>query len=317
MSLPLTDTARFTSALETGNLAMIQQVPKSDLHNHCMMGGRRTRLEKFYGKKIPEFSYGQKGIHGINEWIATHFRPVLEKEGSFEAAVEAAFLQAKSDGVTVLEMSIDIFFGRLFNISPERIINTLKQYHKSTAPDIQFRPEIGFARNIPVRNILPCIEPYLESGYFESIDFYDDEFSQPVKNFREIYRYAKKQGLRCKAHAGEFGSAESVRETVEELELDAVQHGISSADSPEIMKWLSANGIQLNVCPASNIVLHRAASWKTHPIRILFDHGVNVTVNTDDVLLFDQGNSEQYMHLYKSYSFSASELDIIRNNGLH
>jgi adenosine deaminase len=82
------------------------------------------------------------------------------------------------------------------------------------------------------------------------------------------------------------------------------------------MNWLSKNEILLNVCPESNIALKRVKSYKTHPIRILFDHGVKVTINTDDVMLFNAGNSEQYMKLFKSGLFSAKELDRIRMNGL-
>ena len=94
-----------------------------------------------------------------------------------------------------------------------------------------------------------------------------------------------------------------------------MQHGIGAAQSAEVMIWLADNGIRLNVCPASNIILKRARSYKTHPIRILFDHGVKVTVNTDDVLLFDKGNSEQYLQLCKTGLFSPEELDEIRMNG--
>jgi adenosine deaminase len=43
---------------------------------------------------------------------------------------------------------------------------------------------------------------------------------------------------------------------------------------------------------------------------------VNVTVNTDDVMLFNAGNSEQFLRLYRSGLFSAGELDQIRENGL-
>jgi adenosine deaminase len=41
-----------------------------------------------------------------------------------------------------------------------------------------------------------------------------------------------------------------------------------------------------------------------------------VTVNTDDVMLFNAGNSEQYLKLYRSGLFSPGELDAIRMNGL-
>ena len=118
------------------------------------------------------------------------------------------------------------------------------------------------------------------------------------------------------AHAGEFGTADSVKEAVETLELDAVQHGIGAADSPTVMKWLADNKIRLNVCPTSNIKLKRVRSYKTHPIRILYDHGIKVTINTDDALVFGDGVSDQFNKLFKAGVFTAGELDIIRKNGL-
>jgi len=307
---------QFTEALESRNLKAIRKIPKSDLHNHCLMGGKLRKMEKFYGQELKRFTDGEKGVHGINEWLREIYRPVLEREGSFRAAVDAAFLQARSDGVRVLEMSMDALISKLIRISPEEVVTILKDSHRSVAPEIDFRPGLGFARTLPLRTILGSFDPYLESGYFRSIDLYDIEDAQPLENFRELFRFARRNGMKCKAHAGEFGDAFSVREAVEILELDEVQHGIGAASSPEVMKWLSVNGILLNVCPASNIALKRVRSYKTHPIRILFDHGVKVTVNTDDVMLFHAGNSEQYLHLFKSGLFRAEELDVIRKTGL-
>ncbi len=306
----------FTVALESRNLQSLRKVPKSDLHNHSLMGGRLRSMEKFSGRNLEKFRTGTKGVHGINEWLGKVYRPLFDLPGAFNAAVDAAFIQAKSDGVTVLEMSMDAFMGRLFNIRPEEVVSTFTAAHQAIAPGIDFRPGLGFSKSLPVRTLLSCFEPYIGLGYFRSIDLYDIEDAQPLENFHELYRFAKKMGMKCKAHAGEFGNADSVRKAVEVLELDEVQHGISAAESPEVMKWLSRNGISLNICPESNISLKRVKSYKTHPIRILFDHGVKVTVNTDDVMLFNAGNSEQYLKLYKSGLFSAQELDVIRMNGL-
>lgn len=306
----------FTEALESRNLRSLRKVPKSDLHNHSLMGGRLRSMEKFSGRNLEKFRNGAKGVHGINEWLGKVYRPLFDLPDAFKAAVDAAFTQAKSDGVAILEMSMDAFMGRLFNIRPEEVVSTFTASHRAIAPGIDFRPELGFSKSLPVRTLLSCFEPYVGMGYFRSIDLYDIEDAQPLENFRELYRFAKQMGMKCKAHAGEFGNADSVRKTVEVLELDEVQHGIGAAESPEVMKWLSRNGISLNVCPESNISLKRVKSYKTHPIRILFDHGVNVTVNTDDVMLFNAGNSEQYLKLYKSGLFNAEELDVIRMNGL-
>jgi hypothetical protein len=306
----------FVESLTHRDLRGIRGVPKSDLHNHFLMGGRLKMLEKFYGMKLQPFRGGSKGIHGINEWIRNVYRPVFEREGAFDKAVEIAFLQARSDGITILEMSLDVSVPKLINIPVSRAISILTGLHQKIAPEIEFRPEMGFPRSLPVRTLLPLSEPFFESGIFKGIDLYDDESAQPVANFREIYRFAKRNGMKCKAHAGEFGDADSVKEAVEVLELDAVQHGIGAAGSVAVMNWLAGHRIPLNVCPASNISLRRVRSYKTHPARILFDHGVKVTINTDDVMLFNKGNSEQYLRLYRSGLFTPGELDQIRLNGL-
>ncbi|MCX6252762.1 MAG: adenosine deaminase [Bacteroidetes bacterium] len=306
----------FIEAITARNLAAVRTIPKSDLHNHCLMGGRLSHMEKFAGRKIERFRDTGLGIHGVNNWIGNIYRPVIQLPMAFETAVEGAFLQAKSDGVTVLEMSMDSCLPRILNLPVDKIVTTLKHYHQTIAPEIIFFPEVGIARVLPVRLVLSCLEPFLESGYFKSLDLYDDELAQPIQNYREIYHYARSIGLKCKAHVGEFGDAASIRQTVETLGLDAVQHGIRAVESDEVMKWLADNNIQLNISPASNIALKLTRSFKTHPIRILYDHGIRVTVNTDDVILFNKGNSEQFLQLYKSGTFSAEELDVIRKNGL-
>ncbi len=306
----------FSDALRNSRLATIREFPKADLHNHCLLGGKRSVIEKYFGKKLEKFKATEPGIRELNHWIGQVYRPFFELPEAFEKGVEAAFIQARSDGITKLEMSIDVFFGRMFKISADHIVSTLKHYHHTVAPDIDFRPELGFSRSMAPATLQSCFESYLGYNYFRSVDLYDDEFAQPIGNFKALYRFAKEQGMKCKAHAGEFGSADSVKEAVEVLELDAVQHGIGAADSPGVMKWLADHNIPLNVCPTSNIRLKRVKSYKTHPVRVLVDHGVKVTINTDDALIFHDGVSEQYLKLLKAGVFSPAQLDMIRNNGL-
>jgi len=301
---------------KTNTLADLRKLPKGDLHNHCLLGGRRPILERHYGKKLKPLKVIEPGLSSLNNWVINEYRPFLMIPGSFEKGVEAAFVQAVSDGVTRLEMSIDVLFARNFNITPEHIVETLTSCHQKFAPGIVFIPELGLPRTRSLQSLRAGFESFLTFDYFKSIDLYDDEQAAPASNFIEIYRFAKSLGMKCKAHAGEFGSADSVQEAVEVLELDAVQHGIGAADSPSVMKWLAKHQVPLNVCPASNIRLKRVRSYKTHPLRTLMDHGVKVTINTDDVLLFGNGVSEQYVKLFRTGMFTREELETIRQNSL-
>lgn len=102
----------------------------------------------------------------------------------------------------------------------------------------------------------------------------------------------------------------------EELELDEIQHGIAAAKSPQIMNWLAKHKIKLNVCPTSNVMLNNCENYKMHPIRKLFDYGVPVTINTDDLLVFNSTLSQEYFHLFNAGLMSAEELYTICQTGL-
>ncbi|HLF65807.1 MAG TPA: hypothetical protein VI603_18745, partial [Saprospiraceae bacterium] len=68
----------------------------------------------------------------------------------------------------------------------------------------------------------------------------------------------------------------------------------------------------LNVCPTSNLRLARVSEMSAHPVRALLDAGIQVTINSDDLLVFDQTVSEEYLNLYNAGVLSAAELDEIR-----
>jgi adenosine deaminase len=250
----------------------------------------------------------------MNKWNAQNIKPLFQGKAGYEKRIEAAFVQAKMDGVDVLHMSITIGEEALYDNSVEELVQAVKRIHLHFAPEISFSPEIAFLSYTPIEETYEKLNQYLAQDYFKSIDMFGDEFSVPA--FKKIYRKAKEKGLILKAHVGEFGTAELVKEAVEELELDQVQHGIAAANSKSVMRWLGDNKIQLNICPTSNFLLSRVESYKTHPIRELYDNGVKVTINTDDMLIFDQSVSEEFFNLYNAGLFNAVELNEIRENGL-
>lgn len=59
-----------------------------------------------------------------------------------------------------------------------------------------------------------------------------------------------------------------------------------------------------------------ATGYKDHPIKILYENGVKVTINTDDLLIFDSSIENEYLLLYRAGALSAGQLDEIRKNGL-
>ena len=95
----------------------------------------------------------------------------------------------------------------------------------------------------------------VELDFFQSIDLYSRQEMCPPEVMKPLFTKARNAGMKLKAHVGEFEDAEEIRRTVETLDLDEVQHGIAATESVEVMRWLSENQIQLNVCPTSNVML--------------------------------------------------------------
>ncbi len=158
--------------------------------------------------------------------------------------------------------------------------------------------------------------PVLERSELCAIDLSGDDGAQPIAAFRGICRAARRRGLRLKAHVGEWGDADSVKEAVETLDLDEVQHGISAVRSPAVLRWLADHRIQLNLCPTSNVMLGRVPRLEDHPIRRLVDAGVPVTINTDDVLVCGSGFSDELLSVFRAGLLGAREFDRIRRRGL-
>lgn len=306
----------FKKALELNDAGLLAKIPKSDLHVHAELGSRIGTLEQWCGKKITRPPGKMRTFFDFEDYLERAFDECLKQKGFFEHTKKESFLQAKNDGVKVLQMSIDSRFYKVTDLNGANIAEISKRVHRETAPELFFVPQLGLDRKHKLKQLLYEAELLLETGYFKSIDLYGDELYGDIKTFIPLYRKVKKNGMTLTAHAGEYGSAESVRTAVELLELDQVQHGIAAAESEEVMRWLADNKIILNVCPTSNVMLCRAESIEKHPIKKLYEHGVCVTINTDDMMVFNQSVSEEYLNLFNAGVLDAAALDEIRMNGL-
>ena len=51
-------------------------------------------------------------------------------------------------------------------------------------------------------------------------------------------------------------------------------------------------------------------------MKLLYENGVPVTINTDDLLIFDSSVENEYLLLFRSGALNAAQLDEIRRNGL-
>ena len=307
----------FVEALSTGELAAIKAIPKADLHCHALFATRLENVERWLGHPLAKPPPKMNGLEGMLAYAREFLHPHIRCRNGFEFVATSAVRDAICDSIVIFEMSFDI---RIAQFYPDGLtglclfIENLVDCHRM---QINLRPELGFPRtSADNREHVALAHHAIELGTFHSLDLYDDEVACSSEAVKPLYAKARAAGMKLKAHVGEFGGAAEIRRTVELLKLDEVQHGISAAASKEIMRWLAENDILLNVCPTSNVMLDAVSELATHPIRMLYDNGVRVSVNTDDMMIFGQSVSEEYRNLYKAGVFSAQELEEIRRASL-
>ena len=307
----------FITALKQRDLEKIKLCPKSDLHNHFVLGGSRRYLHQITGAEINPIKKPLSSMDEMHAWNQANIGQTFEGTKMRKELIRATFQQAKEDGVTVLEIGEDVWgLGEFFHNNIDELVEAFTTAQREIAPDIELRLQIGLSRHCPIDYLEDCLSHFWGNKAFYSIDLYGDELAQPIENFKGIYRRAKKEGLRLKAHVGEWGTAEDVRRAVEGLELDEVQHGIAAINDESVVRFLADYHIRLNITPTSNLLLGRVESMSKHPIGRLYRSGVDVTINSDDILIFDSDVSKEYLRLYESGCLKAEELDNIRNSGL-
>lgn len=301
----------FYDALESFSVEKLEKIPKSDLHNHAARGGRAKYVEKCLGISIPE-NLEFSSIETMDKQIK-HFMKSSNLPGitSYFRCVEASFVAAHED--CIVKLALDFGLGEVLAVGGMRNFIDIVDLIKSTfAPQIKFYPVIAIYNNKGIE----YLSEILSYNWFDAIDIINYRKELTISDMKNICYIAKQHGVRTKAHIGEFGTADEVIYYVNELMLDEIQHGIAVAQSLEATKQLAQKKIVMNICPTSNIKLGAWKNYESHPIGLLYRNGINVTINTDDLLVFGSTVSEEYLKLFQFGTLNKDELYEIFSYGL-
>lgn len=142
------------------------------------------------------------------------------------------------------------------------------------------------------------------------------EHAFPPAPFAPVYDTARDMGLHTTAHAGEAAGPESVRDAVEQLAVERIGHGVRAVEDEGVMNMLAERQIPLEVCPLSNVATGVVETIEQHPVRKLWDHGLNLTVNTDDPGMFHNSITDELAALVDVFGFSPDDIRRLQLNAL-
>ncbi len=149
-----------------------------------------------------------------------------------------------------------------------------------------------------------------------SVDGNEAAAGRTGERFAPLFAAARARGLRTCAHAGESSGPDGVRDAIDLLRAERIDHGIRSIEDAVLVADLAARAIPLDICPTSNVRLGVVASVAAHPLERLRAAGVRVSVNTDDPLLFGATVEGEYATCARAFGWDKLVLGAIARTSI-
>lgn len=148
-----------------------------------------------------------------------------------------------------------------------------------------------------------------------AFDLAGGEAGNPAKAHLSAFYHARNHLLGLTIHAGEAWGPDSIRQALLYNGAHRIGHGITLVEDPDLMLYVRDRQIALEVCPSSNVQTKVVESLEAHPIRMLVESGVPVTVNTDNRLFTRTSVTEELWRAHSRCGLTAAQLREVVLNG--
>ncbi|MGW3626084.1 adenosine deaminase [Streptomyces sp. NPDC000880] len=214
---------------------------------------------------------------------------VLRTEDDFAELTDAYLARAAAQGVRHAEIFFDPQAHTSRGVALATVIEGLARAldRGEERHGISTRLIMCFLRDESAESAMETLQaakPYLHRIAGVGLD--SAEAGHPPSKFREVYEAAAVLGLRKVAHAGEEGPPAYIREALDVLGVERIDHGLRCMEDPELVQRLARERIPLTLCPLSNVRLRAVDTLEQHPLARMMDAGLLCTVNSDDPAYF-------------------------------
>lgn len=309
----------------------LREVPKTEIHLHI----EAVTTAKTVWSLITKHDIKLEGVSTIedlekkfNVTSLTDFINLFINiiQASFKVPKDFCFLMSdlrsylKDNNIVYAEVYVapTSFLRNGFNFEDimEVLTTCADKIFKTENIDIKFIVDVsrGFGLDNAMNNLEHTIA--FDHSRIIGIGLGGAEKMGKAEVFVPVFEKAIKAGLRVVAHAGEDDDYTSINSAVDRLKAERIGHGISAMENEECIKHLKDLQIPLEICPTSNLFTRAyVQDIKEHPVKMFFDRGLFITINSDDPTLFNTTLLEEYALLIENNIFNKKEIgQLILNN---
>lgn len=149
-----------------------------------------------------------------------------------------------------------------------------------------------------------------------ALDLAGDEFNYPAELFETHFEQGREAGWQITVHAGEADDSKSIWDAIQKLGATRIGHGCSAVKDPALMEYMRDNHIAIETCLTSNYQTSTVDAIKNHPLPVFLEHGLNVSLSTDDPAVSAITLEHEYEVAAKELNLSSQQLNQLQENAL-
>ncbi|MFT4926152.1 MAG: adenosine deaminase [Phenylobacterium sp.] len=174
-----------------------------------------------------------------------------------------------------------------------------------------------FLRHLSAESAMQTLHQALDfKRHIIGVGLDSSELGHPPEKFQQVFELAIEEGFLTVAHAGEEGPVQYIHDALELLKVKRIDHGVRCTDDRSLVRALLATKVPLTMCPLSNTRLKVFDDMKDHNILRLLNHGIMVTVNSDDPAYFGGYMNENFMALVDALDMTKLQAVRLASNSI-
>jgi adenosine deaminase len=303
----------------------IQRLPKTDLHVH-LDGSLRipTILELAEKQKVKLPADTVEGLRpfvevgddckSLVEYLRA-FDVTLSVMQTYDALVRTAFELAEDaakENVRYMEVRYAPILHQQKGLTLHYIVQAVLEGLKLAEKQYKIHTGViicGIRHISPeMSNRLADLTVAFKNKGVVGFDLAGAEENFPAKKFKEAFGRVLANNINCTLHAGEAFGPESIHQAIHLCGAHRIGHGVRLIEDGDLLNYVNDHRIPLECCPSSNVQTKAVKRMEDHPIRLFYDLGLRVTVNTDNRMVTNTTVSKEFQILHDVLGFSLDEI---------
>jgi adenosine deaminase len=298
-------------AIPRGRLpALLRAMPKAELHVHIegtLEPELIFALARRNGVTLPyasvEVLRAAYAFTDLQSFLDIYYAgaSVLLHEADFFDMGMAYLRRAAADQVVRAEMFFDPQTHTDRGVPMRSVIEGLTRACETARRELGIDAALilCFLRHLSEEAAFATLEQALPwRDRFIGVGLDSGERGNPPEKFARVFARCRELGLHRVAHAGEEGPPAYIRDALDLLRVERIDHGVRCVEDPALVARLAAERVPLTVCPLSNVKLCVYPSMVAHQLGVLLDAGLCVTVNSDDPAYFGGYVNQNFLEAF-------------------